>query len=674
MAGSSCTPSADGLAFRSNAGVVGVCTTSGELKPFRFKGVTWHGAETTAMVPGGLDTHELSFYFSFLLRNGFNAIQLPFNHKSVRDDQPIPTDGISHELNGALFAEYDVPNAKQTGVAYVEMLKQVVEAAQKQGMLVLLTAGRLTPTSWPGDGLWFNREIPEATLLETWTTLAKALCGSWNLLGVDLHHEPHKASWAQGLASHRWDEAAERLGNHILSECPRWLVFVEGINHGAPEDGGASKGYWWGENLVGALTKPITLTDPTRLVYAPHVEGPSSYLQSYFRDRLFPKNLEDIWMDHFLRVKAKTGTPFVVGKLGAKLDADPRDLMWLREAVAYFPTQSVGVFYASLGTTAEADGLLKDDWTTPATQTLELLSKLPYTDVGELRASSVPFPPPPVPPPHPPPPPPPPRGWPSPPPAPHPPPPKFPPGTIRHLTRPPPSPPPPSPPPPPPSPLPPRPPPSPLRPPPGLPPSLPLVERVAVASSAAVVAAGVVMSIGLIGVALGCLRIRSSGRSRPKRRASSRGRTAPERRERGASRRQQVVLEARVTTLAEEGKPAFADIRMEEKSAAKHGVRGAMLQALRPWLGDKMLAKGIIVYMHHEERVEVATRATSLDEVIDADAIEIVVPVEVALPSAADKPRQGGRAVGDIDVNEGASLIEWNDEGRNGGRHANGLD
>ena len=182
------------------------------------------------------------------------------------------------------------------------------------------------------------------------------------------------------------------------------------------------------------------------------------------------------------------------------------------------------------------------------------------------------------------------------------------------------------------------------------------------------------MSIGLIGVALGCLRIRSSGRSRPKRRASSRGRTAPERRERGASRRQQVVLEARVTTLAEEGKPAFADIRMEEKSAAKHGVRGAMLQALRPWLGDKMLAKGIIVYMHHEERVEVATRATSLDEVIDADAIEIVVPVEVPLPSAADKPRQGGRAVDDIDVNEGASLIEWNDEGRNGGRHANGLD
>ena len=99
-----------------------------------------------------------------------------------------------------------------------------------------------------------------------------------------------------------------------------------------------------------------------------------------------------------------------------------------------------------------------------------------------------------------------------------------------------------------------------------------------------------------------------------------------------------------------------------------------MLQALRPWLGDKMLAKGIIVYMHHEERVEVATRATSLDEVIDADAIEIVVPVEVPLPSAADKPRQGGRAVDDIDVNEGASLIEWNDEGRNGGRHANGLD
>ena len=80
------------------------------------------------------------------------------------------------------------------GVSYVEMLKQVAVAAAKQDMLIVLAAGRLTPTSWPGEGLWYSREIPESVLLQQWTKLADALCGQWNVVAVDLHHEPHKAT------------------------------------------------------------------------------------------------------------------------------------------------------------------------------------------------------------------------------------------------------------------------------------------------------------------------------------------------------------------------------------------------------------------------------------------------------------------------------------------------
>jgi endoglucanase len=223
------------------------------------------------------------------------------------------------------------------------MLKQVAVAAAKQDMLIVLAAGRLTPTSWPGEGLWYSREIPESVLLQQWTKLADALCGQWNVVAVDLHHEPHKATWGQGPANKRWDLAATRLGNHVLSRCPRWLIFVEGIHHGAPNDGGAAKGYWWGENLVGAAQSPVSLTDPTKLVYSPHIEGPNSYKHAYFKDRAFPTNMPRVWKDHFLEVKASSGVPFVIGKMGGQL-TDTAETQWQQKAVDYFPSQDISVF------------------------------------------------------------------------------------------------------------------------------------------------------------------------------------------------------------------------------------------------------------------------------------------------------------------------------------------
>jgi hypothetical protein len=74
------------LALRGSAGFL-----TANCKPFSFKGVTWEGAEGPDGVPGGLSTNSLGFYMNFLHDNHFNAIRLPFNHKGVRDNQPIPT-------------------------------------------------------------------------------------------------------------------------------------------------------------------------------------------------------------------------------------------------------------------------------------------------------------------------------------------------------------------------------------------------------------------------------------------------------------------------------------------------------------------------------------------------------------------------------------------------------
>ena len=661
----SCVPAEPAeLTFQGRDGVITAChcvEASSSCEEFSLKGVNWEGAEGVDGVPGGLAENALSFYFSFLRRHKFNAARISFNHKSVRDNLPISTKKISRTLNGNLFADSD----GELGVSYIEMLRQVASAAAEHDVLILLTAGRLTPTSWPGEGLWYSREIPEATLPQLWSKLADALCDQWNLVGVDLHHEPHKATWGQGPVSKRWDEGAKRLGNHVLSRCARWLVFVQGISYGAPHDGGSSKGYWWGENLVGAIEQPIVLSDKSKLVYAPHIEGPSSYMQSYFRDSTFPSNMQRVWSDHFLEAKGTLKVPFVIGKMGGKF-VDSADMTWQRKAVEYFPSQSVGIFYSSLNPTAETGGLLEDDWSTAVTDKLDLLSEMPSTDVRTLRRSGqtpwvldepepLPRAPQPgqqapsqsgrpkatttstsaikfIPQPPPPPPPRPPKRF-RPPPSP-PPPPQPPPSMLPN--------------PPPPPPKPPGPPP-PLRPPPEPPPSLPLATKIAVAGSAAMTAAGVMLTVAMICMAAGCLTIKrqSRGQQKGRRVAAERGSRSSQRAldpRAGGSRRRLVMLEALVTTLHASSQEARVDIRMDHAVTAKIGVRDAMMKALRPWLGDALLKKGFLVYMHHAGRVEVVTKVTSLDDVVEADILEIVIQADVMLPPASSA--RSGKANG----------------------------
>jgi len=204
-------PASDGFSLSGDAGVL----LMSDGRPFSLKGITWEGAETAAGIPGGLDANSLSFYFSFLRRNKFNTVRLPFNHKSVRDNAAIPTSKVTPALNPALFADAD----SKLGVNYVEMLRQVALAAAEQNMLIVLAAGRLTPTSWPGDGLWYSREIPEALLPGLWSRLADALCDQWNVVGVDLHH----GVLARALRSARHEQSSHFvLPFHLCS--PRALV------------------------------------------------------------------------------------------------------------------------------------------------------------------------------------------------------------------------------------------------------------------------------------------------------------------------------------------------------------------------------------------------------------------------------------------------------------------
>ena len=102
--------------------------------------------------------------------------------------------------------------------------------------------------------------MPEDQVIANWAALAGLMCAHWNAFAADLANEPRAASWGRG-ASTDWNLAAERLGDAVLGACPRLLIFVQGVGGepGAKGDGGPGKGYFWGENLVGARAAPVRL-------------------------------------------------------------------------------------------------------------------------------------------------------------------------------------------------------------------------------------------------------------------------------------------------------------------------------------------------------------------------------------------------------------------------------
>lgn len=70
-----------------------------------------------------------------------------------------------------------------------------------------------------------------------------------------------------------WRLAAERIAAVVLEANARLLMFVEGTESAGGEHG------WWGGVLTAAGRAPVRLPVEGKLVYSPHVYGPSVHAQ-----------------------------------------------------------------------------------------------------------------------------------------------------------------------------------------------------------------------------------------------------------------------------------------------------------------------------------------------------------------------------------------------------------
>jgi endoglucanase len=349
------------------SGGTGWTTSAGKLLKdgveVRLFGLNWFGLETSDRVLHGLwSGRSLTEFLVDIKSKGFNALRIPLSPQSINAGFPIafipPNDPDKTALSGKdgrAMLEYTLMRARENNV-YVLLDFHTCNPSQIGGSLPgsPISCSGYSLSSWLAD-------------LRTLATLAKSYS---NVVGVDLNNEPHGLTWTQ------WADLASQGGQAVLQTNPNITVWVEGVGNASSAGGFGAN---WGGNLYEAGN--ITGIPNNRLVYSPHVYGPSVSVASYFSDPTYPNNMPGIWNSHFGHLFGK-GYTVIPGEFGGKYTTNAQksldDKLWQDSFVTYLLSKGTrSFFYWSLNpNSGDTGGIYLDDWKTFDTAKLALLQRL----------------------------------------------------------------------------------------------------------------------------------------------------------------------------------------------------------------------------------------------------------------------------------------------------------
>ncbi|WP_017652486.1 cellulase family glycosylhydrolase [Fortiea contorta] len=334
-----------------------------EGKTVVLKGVNWFGMETELHAPHGLWKRDYQEMLAQIKKLGYNLIRLPYSVAGLRS---LNISGVDFSIGS---------NSELQGKTPLEVMDLVIQAAERQGLLILLDSHRLNDQRIPE--LWYGDGFTEADWIDTWKMLAQRYKNQANVIGADVKNEPHgRASWGTNDLATDWRLAAERAGNAILSINPNWLIVVEGVENNVP--GQKLKHHWQGGNLEGVKRYPVRLSRRNKLVYSPHEYGPGVFNQPYFSESNFPRNLSDRWQIGFNYISTQKIAPILIGEFGGRqVDTISPEGIWQNEFVKYIKKHNLSFAYWSWNpNSADTGGILLDDWQSYDLPKQQLLSQL----------------------------------------------------------------------------------------------------------------------------------------------------------------------------------------------------------------------------------------------------------------------------------------------------------
>ncbi|KDO18701.1 hypothetical protein SPRG_15956 [Saprolegnia parasitica CBS 223.65] len=209
-----------------------------------------------------------------LANNKLNSVRMPLCVSSILENKAPEVSIINRVTNRALDL-----------TSYLGLLQTVTQSLGYRQISVMISMHTLDIRN-EGSPLWYSPETPVEDFLKAIDMLTAALCSDkyWNVLGIDVKNEPFTATWGDG-GKNDFKLGAELIGARVLKGCPKWLVFVEGVNAQhtiVTLDGQAFAYYdWFGGGLQKAGAFPVVLPTPEKLVYAPHYYNPAVFPQYY---------------------------------------------------------------------------------------------------------------------------------------------------------------------------------------------------------------------------------------------------------------------------------------------------------------------------------------------------------------------------------------------------------
>ncbi|OQR92098.1 cell 5A endo-1,4-betaglucanase [Achlya hypogyna] len=264
--------------YQSKNGRIVAVAKNGTEIPIQIKGVNWFGMETGMQAPFGLwdnDQNGTTVYeiARFLATNKYNSVRIPLCVDNILKNKPLEASIVNRVTNRALDLS-----------SYLGLLQSVSKSLAYRQVSVMLSMHTLDITNSQGS-LWYSAQTSVDDFLKSIDMLTAALCSDtyWNVLGIDVKNEPSDGTWGTGLQND-FKLGAELIGARILKGCPKWMVFVEGVNsqHSISIDGQVFKySDWFGGGLQKAGDYPISLPTAHKLVYAPHYYNPAVFPQYY---------------------------------------------------------------------------------------------------------------------------------------------------------------------------------------------------------------------------------------------------------------------------------------------------------------------------------------------------------------------------------------------------------
>jgi endoglucanase len=349
-------------------GGTGYTTSGGKLfkdgTQIKLFGLNWFGLETTNHVLHGLWTgRAMSDFLADIKSKGFNALRFPVSPESINPGFAItggPGNGDDFPAlsgkDGRTALEFALAKTQAAGVFVVIDFHTCNPAAIGAG----LPDGPISCAGYSLDR-WLADMRTLATLSKTFT----------NVVGIDLDNEPHGLTWST------WVNLASQGGQAVLGVNPNITIWVEGVANASASGGLAVN---WGENLfeAGAAIPGIPAN---RLVFSPHIYGPSVAPQSYFSASNYPSNMPAIWDTLFGRL---TGQGFTImpGEFGGHYTTSStpsqNDKLWQDSLVTYLINKgTTSTFYWCLNpNSGDTGGVLGDDWRTWNNDKLLLLQRL----------------------------------------------------------------------------------------------------------------------------------------------------------------------------------------------------------------------------------------------------------------------------------------------------------